>query len=298
MRNPLTLDRSLWMHAPQVIDKQSNSPVFCHCTWVSCLPTKIKYKKILGRAIGCPKTSKLRSCLFFLEKSILCKIDSVPDSIMRWATLMQLRYLTSILWFIQGLLETWLLCERESSSQLATFVISSDQYLPKFRSHFILCPGVGPWPCAHVGHLEFLLCLSGIENASDIALYSGLGAAVVAVTVLVVGITLYRRSQSDYGVDVIDSSALTGGFQTFKTVRQGQRHRAPQHCVPRTIDYIHARPWCSLVLCEGSSWHWEPLPNCLHSSRFDGGVCLRPWLLWGSMGLDLLLPTFYMRHLI
>ncbi|XP_070316007.1 netrin receptor UNC5D isoform X6 [Odocoileus virginianus] len=49
-----------------------------------------------------------------------------------------------------------------------------------------------------------------IENASDIALYSGLGAAVVAVAVLVIGITLYRRSQSDYGVDVIDSSALTG----------------------------------------------------------------------------------------
>ncbi|XP_007960347.1 netrin receptor UNC5D isoform X1 [Chlorocebus sabaeus] len=62
-----------------------------------------------------------------------------------------------------------------------------------------------------------------IENTSDIALYSGLGAAVVAVAVLVIGVTLYRRSQSDYGVDVIDSSALTGGFQTFnfKTVRQG-----------------------------------------------------------------------------
>ncbi|XP_026642650.1 netrin receptor UNC5D isoform X7 [Microtus ochrogaster] len=62
-----------------------------------------------------------------------------------------------------------------------------------------------------------------IENASDIALYSGLGAAVVAVAVLVIGVTLYRRSHSDYGVDVIDSSALTGGFQTFnfKTVRQG-----------------------------------------------------------------------------
>ncbi|XP_058438311.1 netrin receptor UNC5D isoform X7 [Marmota monax] len=67
------------------------------------------------------------------------------------------------------------------------------------------------------------LCTLGIENASDIALYSGLGAAVVAVAVLVIGVTLYRRSQSDYGVDVIDSSALTGGFQTFnfKTVRQG-----------------------------------------------------------------------------
>ncbi|XP_017455625.1 netrin receptor UNC5D isoform X2 [Rattus norvegicus] len=50
----------------------------------------------------------------------------------------------------------------------------------------------------------------GIENASDIALYSGLGAAVVAVAVLVIGVTLYRRSHSDYGVDVIDSSALTG----------------------------------------------------------------------------------------
>uniref|UniRef100_H0WH44 Netrin receptor UNC5 n=1 Tax=Otolemur garnettii TaxID=30611 RepID=H0WH44_OTOGA len=62
----------------------------------------------------------------------------------------------------------------------------------------------------------------GIENASDIALYSGLGAAVVAVAVLVIGIALYRRSQSDYGVDVIDSAALSGGFQTFnfKTVRQ------------------------------------------------------------------------------
>ncbi|KAM6149726.1 netrin receptor UNC5D isoform 3-T3 [Erethizon dorsatum] len=67
------------------------------------------------------------------------------------------------------------------------------------------------------------LCILGIENASDIALYSGLGAAVVAVAVLVIGVTLYRRSQSDYGVDVIDSSALTGGFQTFnfKTVHQG-----------------------------------------------------------------------------
>ncbi|XP_028624080.1 netrin receptor UNC5D isoform X5 [Grammomys surdaster] len=49
-----------------------------------------------------------------------------------------------------------------------------------------------------------------IENASDIALYSGLGAAIVAVAVLVIGVTLYRRSHSDYGVDVIDSSALTG----------------------------------------------------------------------------------------
>ncbi|XP_054556850.1 netrin receptor UNC5D isoform X14 [Talpa occidentalis] len=73
-----------------------------------------------------------------------------------------------------------------------------------------------------------------IENASDIALYSGLGAAVVAVAVLVIGVTLYRRSQSDYGVDVIDSSALTGGFQTFnfKTVRQGVSLLIPHGAIP------------------------------------------------------------------
>ncbi|XP_051689958.1 netrin receptor UNC5D isoform X7 [Oryctolagus cuniculus] len=59
-----------------------------------------------------------------------------------------------------------------------------------------------------------------IENASDIALYSGLGAAVVAVAVLVVGVTLYRRSQSDYGVDVIDSSALTGNSLLLNSAMQ------------------------------------------------------------------------------
>ncbi|XP_009211136.2 netrin receptor UNC5D isoform X6 [Papio anubis] len=59
-----------------------------------------------------------------------------------------------------------------------------------------------------------------IENASDIALYSGLGAAVVAVAVLVIGVTLYRRSQSDYGVDVIDSSALTGNSLLLNSAMQ------------------------------------------------------------------------------
>uniref|UniRef100_A0A0D9RTB2 Netrin receptor UNC5 n=1 Tax=Chlorocebus sabaeus TaxID=60711 RepID=A0A0D9RTB2_CHLSB len=60
----------------------------------------------------------------------------------------------------------------------------------------------------------------GIENTSDIALYSGLGAAVVAVAVLVIGVTLYRRSQSDYGVDVIDSSALTGNSLLLNSAMQ------------------------------------------------------------------------------
>uniref|UniRef100_A0A8C6BDL3 Netrin receptor UNC5 n=1 Tax=Monodon monoceros TaxID=40151 RepID=A0A8C6BDL3_MONMO len=91
------------------------------------------------------------------------------------------------------------------------------------------------------------LCVLGIENASDIALYSGLGAAVVAVTVLVVGITLYRRSQSDYGVDVIDSSALTGGFQTFnfKTVHQGNSLLLNSSMQPDlTVSRTYSGPIC------------------------------------------------------
>uniref|UniRef100_A0A3B5M773 Netrin receptor UNC5 n=1 Tax=Xiphophorus couchianus TaxID=32473 RepID=A0A3B5M773_9TELE len=50
-----------------------------------------------------------------------------------------------------------------------------------------------------------------IESSIDVALYSGLGAGIVAVVILVVAVMLYRKSHSDYGVDVIDSSALTGG---------------------------------------------------------------------------------------
>ncbi|XP_032694029.1 netrin receptor UNC5D isoform X9 [Lontra canadensis] len=91
------------------------------------------------------------------------------------------------------------------------------------------------------------LCILGIENASDIALYSGLGAAVVAVAVLVIGVTLYRRSQSDYGVDVIDSSALTGGFQTFnfKTVRQGNSLLLNSSMQPDlTVSQTYSGPIC------------------------------------------------------
>uniref|UniRef100_A0A6I8PJP7 Netrin receptor UNC5 n=1 Tax=Ornithorhynchus anatinus TaxID=9258 RepID=A0A6I8PJP7_ORNAN len=91
------------------------------------------------------------------------------------------------------------------------------------------------------------LCIQDIENASDIALYSGLGAAIIAVAVLVVGVTLYRRSQSDYGVDVIDSSALTGGFQTFnfKTVRQGNSLLLNSSMQPDlTVSRTYSGPIC------------------------------------------------------
>uniref|UniRef100_A0A4W4HLV5 Netrin receptor UNC5 n=1 Tax=Electrophorus electricus TaxID=8005 RepID=A0A4W4HLV5_ELEEL len=53
------------------------------------------------------------------------------------------------------------------------------------------------------------MCTQG-KGSNDVALYSGLAAGVIAVAALVISVTLYRRSQSEYGVDVIDSSALAG----------------------------------------------------------------------------------------
>lgn len=62
------------------------------------------------------------------------------------------------------------------------------------------------------------------EVSSDVALYSGLGGGAVAVVMLIVIVTLYRRSHSECGVDAIDASVLTGGFQsfTFKSNTQGE----------------------------------------------------------------------------
>ncbi len=64
-----------------------------------------------------------------------------------------------------------------------------------------------------------------MDSSNDVALYSGLGAGIVTVAVLVVAVMLYRKNHRDYSVDVIDSSVLAGGFQSFnfKTTRQGKR---------------------------------------------------------------------------
>uniref|UniRef100_A0A670ZFF3 Netrin receptor UNC5 n=1 Tax=Pseudonaja textilis TaxID=8673 RepID=A0A670ZFF3_PSETE len=91
------------------------------------------------------------------------------------------------------------------------------------------------------------LCIQDIENATDITLYSGLGAAVITIAVIVIGVTLYRRSQSEYGVDVIDSSALTGGFQTFnfKTVQQGNSLLLNSSMQPDlTVSRTYSGPIC------------------------------------------------------
>ncbi|XP_041757325.1 netrin receptor UNC5D isoform X3 [Coregonus clupeaformis] len=85
--------------------------------------------------------------------------------------------------------------------------------------------------CTQNGKLLHDVKPQSMDGSNDVALYSGLVSGVIVVAVLVVAVMLYRRSQSNYGVDVIDSSALTGGFQsfTFKTTRQGVADRAEYH---------------------------------------------------------------------
>uniref|UniRef100_A0A673YDR0 Netrin receptor UNC5 n=1 Tax=Salmo trutta TaxID=8032 RepID=A0A673YDR0_SALTR len=98
---------------------------------------------------------------------------------------------------------------------------------PPPRHRGIMCEG----PSNATENCTGGMCTQSMDGSNDVALYSGLGSGVVVVAVLVVAVMLYRRSQSNYGVDVIDSSALTGGFQsfTFKTPRQGVDDRAEYH---------------------------------------------------------------------
>uniref|UniRef100_A0A4W6CJR8 Netrin receptor UNC5 n=1 Tax=Lates calcarifer TaxID=8187 RepID=A0A4W6CJR8_LATCA len=91
------------------------------------------------------------------------------------------------------------------------------------------------------------LCTQSVENSSDVALYSGLAAGVVTVVLLIIAVTLYRRSQSEYGVDVIDSSALTGGFQSFsfKTSRQANPLLINSSMQPDlTVSRTYTSPMC------------------------------------------------------
>ncbi|XP_065106374.1 netrin receptor UNC5D isoform X3 [Paramisgurnus dabryanus] len=91
------------------------------------------------------------------------------------------------------------------------------------------------------------LCSQSMESSIDVALYSGLSAGVIAVVVLIVAITLYRKSQSEYGVDVIDSSALAGGFQSFnfKTTRQGNPLLLNSSMQPDiTVGQTYSSPIC------------------------------------------------------
>ncbi|KAM9463875.1 netrin receptor UNC5D-like isoform 6-T11 [Salvelinus alpinus] len=107
------------------------------------------------------------------------------------------------------------------------------------------------------------MCTQSMDGSNDVALYSGLGAGIIAVTVLVVAVMLYRKNQSDYGVDVIDSSALTGGFQSFnfKTTRQGNPLLLNSSLQPDlTVGGTYSSPICFQDSIDNKEL-FDPLPD-------------------------------------
>uniref|UniRef100_A0A3Q1CGX3 Netrin receptor UNC5 n=1 Tax=Amphiprion ocellaris TaxID=80972 RepID=A0A3Q1CGX3_AMPOC len=132
----------------------------------------------------------------------------------------------------------WSLCSSECERQR-----SRECTAPEPKHGGRLCDGVALATDNCTGGL----CTQSVESSSDVALYSGLAAGVVTVVLLIVAVTLYRRSQSEYGVDVIDSSALTGGFQSFsfKTSRQANPLLINSSLQPDlTVSRTYTSPMC------------------------------------------------------
>lgn len=125
-----------------------------------------------------------------------------------------------------------------------------------------------------------------MDSTNDVALYSGLGAGIIAVAILVVAVMLYRKNHSEYGVDVIDSSALTGGFQSFnfKTTRQGKREchqihtdisRHPRGQKPASLKTSAAWPpqWLMAFVCIEQHGVLSPYLPRIYTSIISERIC-------------------------
>uniref|UniRef100_A0A8C6L6F0 Netrin receptor UNC5 n=1 Tax=Nothobranchius furzeri TaxID=105023 RepID=A0A8C6L6F0_NOTFU len=172
-------------------------------------------------------------------------------------------------------------CERQRSRECTA---------PEPKHGGRLCDGVA----AAAENCTGGLCTQSVERTSDVALYSGLAAGVVTMVMLIIAVTLYRRSQSEYGVDVIDSSALTGGFQSFsfKTSRQANPLLINSSMQPDlTVSRTYTSPMCFQDSIDKEIMAEHSLLDPLAMSEDGSEIFLSPAVTYGPPGLDLSCPT-------